>query len=309
MRALDVPPTPVLDRRLRRHDTPLLRDRARQDDVRARGYAVLDPVLGRATLDELLALADEFLARVDGPWGDEFLTVGRITDLDLRSEMIARAGALVRPALEQIFVPGAQLLCSAFQVKPPSPASALTPHQDSSLVDEHAWPGIYAWIPLVDTEEGNGGLQVVPGSHRFGNVHRTLNVPWQFAGLEDVLRRHSVPLTVPAGGVVLFDSATVHGSPPNRSGATRIALNNFGWPPGVPLLHHYIDERTTPGMVEVFEITPDFLYREDIMVRPGAHHRALGERPHVRLRCDAEGIDRLCREAAAAVLAPDRSEP
>ena len=301
-----VPPRPTLDRELRRHDVALLRDPALQAEVRRQGYAVLDPVLTPAEIGQLLQLADEFLARVEGPTGDEFLTVGRIEDLDLRAEMIDRARAVVLPALEGLFVPGTQFLASAFQVKPASPGSSLNPHQDSSLVDETTWPGIYAWIPLVDTDEENGGLQVVPGSHRFGNLHRTLSVPWQFAGLEDVLRRHSVPLTVAAGGVVLFDSATVHGSPPNRSGATRVALNNFGRPAGAPLMHVYLDDDTTPGMVEAFEITPDFLYREDIMVRPGPGHRAVGERPHVRLTCDADDLDRLCAQAAAELAADER---
>lgn len=300
---VDPAPLPSLDRDLRRHDEPLLRDPAVQAEVRRRGYAVLDPILTREAIAHLLHLADEFLARIGGPVGDDFLTVGRLEDTDLRSEMIKRAGAVVRPFLEQVFVPDAKFLCSAFQVKPSSLGSALSPHQDSSLVDETRWPGIYAWIPLVDTNERNGGLQVVPGSHRFGNLHRTLNVPWQFAGLEDVLRRHSVPLDVRSGGVVLFDSATVHGSPPNRSGATRVALNNFGRPADAPLLHLYLDDETTSGMVEAYEITPDFLYREDIMVRPGPHHVALGERPHARLTCNAEILDRLCIRAAADLVA------
>ena len=129
-------PAPELDLDLVRWDVPLLRDPAVQARVRAAGWTQLSPVLTDDDLAALRALADEFLARLDGPAGDLFLTVGRITDVVLRAEMIERAGAIVRPRLEPLFVDGAQFLCSAFQVKPPSPTSELNPHQDSSLVDE-----------------------------------------------------------------------------------------------------------------------------------------------------------------------------
>jgi hypothetical protein len=290
---------PAIDHELRRYDVPLLADVALQDQVRRDGFAVLDPVLDRGSIRDLLDLAGDFLRRLGGPVGDQFLTVGRIEDVVLRAETIAQAGAIVRPLLEPIYVAGTQFLCSAFQIKPPSPGSALNPHQDSSLVDERRWPGIYAWIPLVDTDERNGGLYVVPGSHRFGNLQRTLNVPWQFAGLEDVFRPWCVPLTVPAGGVVLFDSATVHGSPPNHGDQIRIALNNFGRPAGAALMHYYQDDQTAPGMVESFEIEPSFLFSDDIMVRPGPQHRRLGEEPHHRFACDAATLDELCRLGGA----------
>jgi len=298
---------PTIDEELRRYDVPLLADAGLQDQVRRDGYAVLGPVADPERLEALRSLSDQFLAELAGPVGDLFMTVGRIEDLVLRAATIERTGAIVRPLVAPLFVDDAQLMCSAFQIKPPSPGSALNPHQDSSLVDERRWPGIYAWMPLVDTDEHNGGLQVVPGSHRFGNLQRTLNVPWQFAGLEEAFRPWSVPLTVPAGGIVLFDSATVHGSPPNQSDQIRVALNSFGRPAGAALMHYYQDGQTTPGMVEAFEIEPSFLYGDDITVRPGPQHRAIGEQPHRVFACDAEAVDELCRAGAAlAASGPGR---
>jgi hypothetical protein len=288
----------ALDEALARYDVPLFADPDLRDEVREKGFAQRPPILDAADVAELDAQAHEFLERLGEPCGDLFLTVGRSDDLALRAEMIERAGAVVLPKLRPWFVDGTQFLASGLQVKPPSPQSALNPHQDSSLVDEHVWPGIYAWIPLVHTDVRNGGLHVVPGSHRFGNAQRTLQVPWQFEGHEELLWRHSVPLEVPAGGVVFFDSALIHSSPPNQSGELRFALNNFARPAGAPLLHWIIDEQTTPGMVDVFEIDRSFLYGEDIMVRPGPPHRALGERPHEGLHVTADELEQLCLRAA-----------
>lgn len=289
----------IIDDRLARYDQPLFVDRYLQDELREVGFAVRPSLLDPAAITALRVQADDLLDRLDGRWGDLFLTVGRIEDTTLRSELIRRAGEVVVSALAPHFVPDAQFLASAFQVKPPSPNSELNPHQDSSLVDEHQWPGVYGWIPLDDTHEGNGGLQVIPGSHRLWNPQRTLSVPWQLAGLEEVMRRHCVPLTVPAGSVVFFDSATIHCSPPNCSDTVRLAVNSFVRPAGAALLHFFQDEATTPGMVEAFEIDPSFLYGDDIMDRPGDGHRVLGERPQHLVDCDEKTFDLFCTEAEA----------
>jgi len=287
-------PSPLVDPDLARYDVRLVRDDDTHARLRTHGYVVLDRILDDVALAEMRALADEFVRRV-GPGGGEFQTLGRIEDLRLRSELITRGGEIVLPSFSPLFEDGTQFLSAALQVKPPSPASALNAHQDSSLIDETRWPGVYGWIPLVDTDEHNGGLFVVPGSHRFANHHRTLSVPWQFAGYEDVLTGYAVHLEVPAGAVVLFDSATVHGSPVNRSGGVRYACNNFAYPAGASLRHFYQDELTQSGKVEAFEIGPSFLYEEDIMVRPAAPHRPLGLVPHEPVECSVELVEAACR--------------
>lgn len=260
--------------------------------LRTRGYAVLDPCIPPDALDALNAVGADFLARyVEGHHG-RFLSVGRIEDAALRAEITDTAGDLVRPYLQPLFVPGTEVLGSPLQVKPPSADSMLNPHQDSSLLDEARRPGIYCWVPLVDVDESNGWLEVVPGSHRLGNVQRTLNVPWAFEGQEEVLRAHAVGLPMAAGSVCLFDSALVHGSPANRSGEVRFALNNFAKPPDAPMVHFFADEATSPGAVEAWEIDVSFFLDDDIMARPPERFRSLGERAHVEVALTDDELHR-----------------
>ena len=285
--------------RLARYDRPLLADSSHQEELRRAGYLVLPPRVGEDELRALHTVADDLFARLEEPWGDEFLALGRVADAALRAEITDAAGAVVGPHLEPLFVASTEILSAALQIKPPSPGSQLDPHQDSSLVDELAWLGVYCWMPLVDTGPDNGWLQVVPGSHRLGNLHRTLNVPWAFEGQADVLRRHAIGLAVPAGGLVLFDSATVHGSPPNRSGDVRLALNSFAKPAEAPMVHLFRDDATTPGMVEAWEIGLSFFLDEDIMARPPAHYPSLGERPFASLSLSDEELDARCTALVA----------
>ncbi len=97
------------------------------------------------------------------------------------------------------------------------------------------------WVAMSDTDAENGGLCVVPGSHKRGlyKTHKNANADehdaWEMdypmrdrAGKEWVERMYSfeiegitpedvVRLTVPKGGGVFFDGHTIHGSYGNRS--------------------------------------------------------------------------------------------
>lgn len=296
---------PHLDEELVRYDRALLVDPALQDRLRAAGYAVVrEPVLDPDEVARVRAVAEEFLDRLEEPAGDLFLTVGRVRDAALRAEISGRTAQVVLPRLRPFFVGDAEIRGSALQVKPPSPTSELNCHQDSSLVDERTELGVYAWVALDDTDEHNGGLQVLPGSHRLGNLQRTLNVPWQLARYGEAMARRSVPLSVPAGCVVFFDAATVHSSPPNQSSRVRLATNAFVTHRGTPLLHFFQDDRTTPGTVEVYEIDLSFFQDEDIMVRPGPNHRFLGEWPQHRIDWSDEVFEDLCDRAVAEADRP-----
>lgn len=286
-----------LDDRLARYDRPLLVDPAAQASLRRSGFHVYGPLLDVSQVARLRTIADEFLERLDEPWGDAFLTVGRVQDAALRADTTARAGEVVLPALRALFIDDARLRGSALQIKPPSPTSELNCHQDSSLVDERNWLGVYAWVALHDSGPRNGGLHVLPGSHRLGCWQRTLNVPWQLARFGEVMADLSVPLEVPAGSLVLFDAATVHSSPPNRTDRMRLAVNSFVTHADAPMLHFFRDDRTTPGRVEAYEIDDSFFSDDDIMVRPGPQHRYLGEWDQHVIEWTPDEFERLCRQA------------
>jgi phytanoyl-CoA hydroxylase len=109
---------------------------------------------------------------------------------------------------------------SMFYFKPPS-ARGQALHQDNLFLQSHPETCIAAWIAVDDCDAENGGLMVIPGSHKvpllcadveadptesFTNV--TIGVP------EDAER---VQTELKAGDVLFFHGSLVHGSGPNRS--------------------------------------------------------------------------------------------
>lgn len=109
---------------------------------------------------------------------------------------------------------------SMFYFKPPS-ARGQALHQDNLFLQSHPETCLAAWIAIDDCDGENGGLIVVPGSHRVpiqcadveadpdvSFTNRTIGVPADAERVQTEMR---------AGDVLFFHGSLVHGSGPNLS--------------------------------------------------------------------------------------------
>jgi ectoine hydroxylase-related dioxygenase (phytanoyl-CoA dioxygenase family) len=149
--------------------------------------------------------------------------------------------------------------------KPPSGGKGIALHQDTHYLPNEPNTLMACWLAFTDTDPENGGLCVVPGTHREGlrtaqkNQDEKEHASWENEHLmrdrdgrewnqtvvsfqiTDLDPARLVRLTVPRGGGVFFTGMTVHGSFSNQS-ADR---------PRTAWAVHYIHEDT-------------WLYREDV---------------------------------------------
>jgi hypothetical protein len=219
------------------------------------GFARLGPFLSVDEVAEAAAVFDEACRRLGQPLGDTWFPTILLPDDDVRAFITERLGAIVEPKLAKVIDPASrEVVRLDYSVKPSSEASELGPHQDYALVDERSAQSLYLWIPLCDTDEVNGTLHVVPGSHRFTNRIRSRHVPSYFDEVIDEVHQASVRLDCRAGELVVMVSGVIHHSPPNRSGALRLAAHGIVKPPAVPLVFYFADEQTPPGRVECYEL-------------------------------------------------------
>lgn len=174
--------------------------------------------------------------------------VARELDLELRRVL---DGALAR------CFPDHRILFCAVTSKgaagPGAPASHVLFHHDVTVVDERSGRPCYLWIPLVDVDETNGALAVVPGSHRwvagiraareFGD--RVVTEPFQ-----DRLAPLAETVAMWAGDALAFDPALLHGSGPNRTDQVRPAVTAVLVPrAAVPIHFHEARDRSLVGSV------------------------------------------------------------
>jgi phytanoyl-CoA hydroxylase len=112
-------------------------------------------------------------------------------------------------------------------------------HQDQAVITEEADASnvLSVWIPVLETDEENGCLVVVPGSHKESLVHhcrssRTNGIPVDSVGA------HRVPIPMKPGDVLFLHKLTKHASTPNVSDRLRwsfdLRYNPVGEPTGRP---------------------------------------------------------------------------
>jgi hypothetical protein len=97
-------------------------------------------------------------------------------------------------------------------------------HQDAQVHTEEADSHfiLTAWIPLVDTDERNGCLKIIP------NIHRDQKVLWSegFGISESNLPdREAICLPMKRGDVLFLHKLTPHSSEPNETDAIRWSMD------------------------------------------------------------------------------------
>ncbi len=87
-----------------------------------------------------------------------------------------------------------------------------------------------AWVALVDVNEQNGCMEVVPGSHKWGLQEGSDFFAQDLEALQQSIEKSSgkpfetVSCELPAGAMSFHHCLTIHGSRPNLSSAPRLSL-------------------------------------------------------------------------------------
>ncbi|PHQ26341.1 hypothetical protein CLH62_01705 [Marinobacter guineae] len=115
-------------------------------------------------------------------------------------------------------------------------------HQDQAYKDKvKKMQSVHVWIPLQDTSPSMGGMQYVPGSHRFGNLahQRYSKGHALFTKIDGLASFDSVQVTANLGDVIIHLPQTLHSSLPNQTDEMRkawiIHFSPYGyWEPLLP---------------------------------------------------------------------------
>ncbi len=132
-------------------------------------------------------------------------------------------------------------------------------HQNWAFVDERKKTSVSIWCPLVDSNEQNGTLQVVPGSHkRFGEFRGPM-VEWELNTIkEDIIKKYLVPMNIKAGQAVILDDSIVHYSASNLTNDLRLAIQLILIPSEEKSIHYHLDPQANPNKIEMLEVDVDF---------------------------------------------------
>jgi len=191
------------------------------------GYLLVRGVFDAGEVEEMRDAIARILESVEGTaadrnhrWSgvDETLQLKGFHDLQYHdavfTRMVAHPGLVA--VLTDLIGPNVQLHHSKMLVKPPEQGAPFPMHQDQPYFPHERHSLVAASVHLDDTDEENGCLHVIPGSHRLGPLEATGD-----AHIVDYPLESGVPCPAGVGDVLFFNYLTIHGSGTNRSTRTR----------------------------------------------------------------------------------------
>ncbi len=128
--------------------------------------------------------------------------------------------------VEDLIGPDFCLWGGRFFVKYPGDGSIVPWHQDTQYWPLHPRRTVTVWLAIYDADEENGAMQVVPGSHRAGNLrHHTVGgaayVLEQEVDADQIDPADIITMDLRAGEISLHNEALLHGSGSNESDRVR----------------------------------------------------------------------------------------
>ena len=139
--------------------------------------------------------------------------------------------------LLHLFFDAEPLACQSMVYFKPPGARGQALHQDNYYLRVRPGTCIAAWMALDDSDEANGCMQVVPGSHTWDTLcAQKADITKSFTDVTVPIPAgyHPIPIIMKAGDVLFFNGSIVHGSLPNIT-ADRFRRSLIG---------HYVCTRT-----------------------------------------------------------------
>lgn len=198
-----------------------LHDPAADEQLRTEGWTKV-----RVLSPEQAAELREAYGVVHGWEGEGFEPDPGNGDVDYRTRCRQVLGAVLDPALEQLFIEHSPFLQGYYLKWPGCPETHI--HADWTNVDESQGHRSYiAWTALQDITDDVGQMSILPRSHTVDPAPRgsRLNLPLAGAwrGKEEAVWRRMQRVPLSAGEALVFDMATIHASFSNTTATPRVA--------------------------------------------------------------------------------------
>lgn len=245
----------------------IFRDSKKQRQLEREGI-VKFPLLDGDTLKEL----NTFFFNLHPNLPDRFYVCVESPDRDYKVSIHEKVKGQIEDSLDrqlQTYRP----LVYTLQVKPTGDNSELGVHQDWSVTDEIKYRSYSLWIPLIDTNVENGGMFAIKGSHRICTNTRGPSIPPPYHGHEEFLISKMEHIPVKAGEALIFDQATLHYTPPNRSDQPRVSIISTIIEEDAQLRLYYLNQESDSKSLETYTANDQYWfdytnYAEERFQRP-----------------------------------------
>ena len=241
-----------------------LRDDELQKQFERDGYILVESFLSPREIEDLIQYYDS----EESDLKEGFHATMHSHMVDLRRRVNEKISSVFKKHAEKYLLDYRPLLAN-YTVKEPDEGSFFDFHLDWTMTNERRYISITIWCPLEDVNPVNGNLWVLKGSHQFDYTAR--GEPGMYTYTEHQWperidqKYEKVALALKAGTAVIYDHRLFHGSPANRSGKRRLAINQALIPDETMSWHYY---RHEDNRIEIFEVDDDFYNRHIVGTFP-----------------------------------------
>jgi hypothetical protein len=184
-------------------------------------------------------------------------------DFRFRKKMNEEIQSVCENAISNTFK-NTQALGATFMVKSKGENGSLHPHQDWSIVDENHFYSYNVWLPLVDVNESNGTLLILPDSHRIFNNIRGLNIPSSYENVINEVWSYLIPINMKAGEALIYDHRLLHASGINKTDIPRLVIV-YGVIPQQATMRYFFGNGNE---IEEYACTSEFYFNKNITQGP-----------------------------------------
>ncbi|MCC6448767.1 MAG: phytanoyl-CoA dioxygenase family protein, partial [Chitinophagaceae bacterium] len=179
----------------------VLKDRQQEIQFQKDGYIIV-PFLNESEVQSLRKQYFDTIAQSGGLIQSEDAGINDVITYDFTFiDKNIEYKRLVFNVITNVFAPHVAHYLDAYKpiianfIRKKTNAGEVPLHQNWAFVDEKKCTAVSIWCPLVDSNEENGTLQVVPGSHkRFGEVRGPM-IPWELENIKQtIIENHLVPM-------------------------------------------------------------------------------------------------------------------
>tara|TARA_B100000579_G_C22822538_1_gene851419 strand:+ start:304 stop:1131 length:828 start_codon:yes stop_codon:yes gene_type:complete len=179
--------------------------------------------------DEAKEVRDE-IEYLEKKWPNELEGLGR-NYVHLISPVFDKIchNSKILDAIESIIGKNILICGTTLFIKNPNEKGFVSFHQDAKYIGLEPYNWVTAWIAVTDSNENNGCMRMMPGSHKKDLKHHTQkfddnNLLTRGQTIEDISISESEPVILKAGQMSLHHPKIIHGSGLNKSKDRRIGF-------------------------------------------------------------------------------------
>lgn len=214
-----------------------------------KGYCVVKNFCNSEVVNKLLKL---YQTNFDTKNGMYVTHTGN--DFEKNKQVFQSIFEIIRPDLEKYFT-NTQAVLAHFAVKNNKGNNAFLLHQDYNITDEEKHEIAHIWIALGKVSPYNGGMMIIPKSHKHYKTYRSGTFGVNFLPFEK-MRNKAIGFDLEAGDAIFYHPSVFHGSKDNLSEKDRLAVIAAVYHKDAPMLYY---QKTEKG-ADVYELTEKDLF-------------------------------------------------